>query len=111
MTAPSVGYIIAAIAIAAIITVLLRALPFAALSKLRKSKFVKRIGRWMPVGIMLILAAVTIRGSIADRPELWWATPIALAVTIAVHYLTRRKTVWSVGAGTACFVVLVNVLG
>lgn len=108
---PSTIYIAAAIATAGLITLALRSLPFAFLKPLRKSKFVTKVGEWMPVGIMLILAAVTIRGSIVDRPGLWWATPVALVVTIGVHYLSKRKTLWSVGAGTACFVILVNVFG
>lgn len=107
---PSTAYIVAAIALAGLITVLLRALPFAVLSRLRKSKYVTKIGAWMPVGIMLILAVVTAHNAIVDRLELWWLVPIALAVTIGVHYLTKRKTLWSVFAGTATYVVLLNLV-
>lgn len=108
---PSALYIISAIAIAGLITVLLRAVPFAILGKLRSSKFVRRLGAWMPVGIMLILAVVTTRNAIVSRPEIWWAAPVALAVTIVVHYATKRKTLWSVIAGTACYVILVGIFG
>lgn len=105
---PSTWYIIAAIAISGVITIALRALPFAVLTRLRTSKFVTKIGIWMPVGIMLILAVVTARNAIVAYPERWWVTPVALAVTVAVHYLTKRKTLWSVFAGTACYVLLIN---
>lgn len=104
-------YIIAAIAASGVVTVLLRALPFAVLANLRKSRFVKRLGSWMPVGIMLILAVVTLRGELVSRPETWWVTLVSLAVTIAVHYLTKRKMLWSVLAGTACYVTLLAVFG
>lgn len=104
-------YFIVAIAIAGAITVLLRALPFAILSKLRKATFVKKLGQWMPVGIMLILAAVTFFGELTARPATWWITVASLAVTIAVHYLTKRKTMWSVLVGTACYVTLLAFFG
>lgn len=103
--------IIVAIAISGLITVLLRALPFAALAKLRKSKYVKKLGTWMPVGIMLILAAVTLRDELFARPNTWWITLTSLAVTIIVHYVTRRKTMWSVLVGTVCYVALLTVFG
>jgi len=107
----TVVYIIVAITISGLITVLLRALPFAVLAKLRKSRFVKKLGSWMPVGIMLILAAVTLSGELTARPHTWWITLLSLAVTVTVHYLTGRKTMWSVFIGTACYVTLLNLLG
>lgn len=104
-------YLIVAIAIAGAITVLLRALPFAILAKLRKARFVQKLGEWMPVGIMFILAAVTLFGEFTARPNTWWITLTSLAVTVAVHYLTRRKTMWSVLIGTACYVTLLALFG
>ena len=41
---PETWYMIAAVAIGGVITLLLRALPFAILKPLRKSKFVKALG-------------------------------------------------------------------
>ena len=52
---PETWYMIAAVAIGGVITVLLRALPFAILKPLRKSKFVKALGQWMPAGLLVIL--------------------------------------------------------
>lgn len=104
-------YILVAILISGVITVLLRAVPFAILGKLRSSKFVRKLGAWMPVGIMLILAVVTTRNAIVSRPEIWWAAPVALAVTVIVHYATKRKTLWSVLTGTAAYVALVAFFG
>lgn len=111
MTEPTALYLITAIAIGGIITILLRALPFAVLKKLRNSKYVKKLGVWMPVGIMLILAATTTSDALRSRPEIWWAVPASLAITIAVHLLTKRNTSLSVLAGTVCYVLAVNLLG
>ncbi|MCW2287362.1 branched-subunit amino acid transport protein AzlD [Leucobacter luti] len=107
---PELGYLIAAIATAGLITLALRALPFAILKPLRKSKFVQALGRWMPVGIMLILAVVVLRDEFVQRPDQSWAVIVAAAVTIAVHLLGKRRALLSIAAGTACYILLINLL-
>ncbi|UOR02834.1 AzlD domain-containing protein [Leucobacter allii] len=109
LAAPSTGYVIAAIAVAGLITLALRALPFAALKPLRKSRFVQSLGRWMPAGILLILAVVVLGGELAGRPEWVWPVVIATGVTVAVHLLARRRALLSIAAGTACYVLLLAV--
>lgn len=103
---PSTSYLIAAILIAGGITFALRAIPFLILKPLRKSRFVQKMGLWMPAGILVILAVLTLQSALQDHPAHWWAVPIAAAVTVAVHLLLKRRTVLSVGAGTACYVAL-----
>lgn len=103
------GYLIAAVAVAGLITLGLRALPFAALKPLRKSRFVQKLGQWMPAGILLILAVVIFRGQLVEQPHRAWAAVVSLAVTVAVHLLSRRRTLLSIAAGTSCYVLLVNV--
>lgn len=107
---PGVGYMLLVVVVAGAITLLLRALPFAVLAKLRSSRAVRALGRWMPVGILLILFAVTVRDLVAADPHRWWIAVVSILVTIATHLLTRRRTVWSVAAGTACYVLLVNLV-
>ncbi|GAA2187044.1 MULTISPECIES: branched-chain amino acid transporter permease [Leucobacter] len=107
---PDLGYLIAAVAVGAVITIALRALPFAILKPLRRSKFVTALGRWMPAGILFILAVVILRDELAARPSHWWAVLVATAVTIVVHLVGRRRAVLSVAAGTACYIVLLNLV-
>lgn len=104
----SVWYIVAVLAIMFVITLALRAVPFAILKPLRESKVVRALSVWMPVGILAILAASTLRSAIADRQGYVVPALVAVAVTVAVHLLAGRRTLLSVGAGTATFVVLVN---
>jgi len=40
--------------------------------------------------------------------ERWWAALVATGVTVAVHLLSGRKLLWSVGIGTVCYVALLN---
>ncbi|WP_327581715.1 AzlD domain-containing protein [Nonomuraea sp. NBC_00507] len=105
---PSTAYLIAVLAIVFTITFALRAVPFAALRTLRSSAIVRQLSVWMPVGILAILAVTALLGTITAEPH---ATPYALlavAVTAGVHLAFGRRTILSVGIGTAVYVVLVN---
>lgn len=105
---PSLWYMIAAVAIGGIITVLIRALPFAILKPLRKSKFVQALGQWMPAGLLLILAVVMLAGEISARPDKLWIVAIASAVTVLTHLFVGRHALLSIFAGTTVYVVLLN---
>lgn len=108
MPMPDLAYMIAAVAIGGVITLLLRALPFAILKPLRKSRFVQALGRWMPAGLLLILAVVMLAGEIAARPEKLWIVGVATAVTVVTHLFAGRRALLSIFAGTAVYVVLLN---
>ncbi|PPF77227.1 branched-chain amino acid transporter permease [Pseudoclavibacter sp. Z016] len=100
-------WFVGALAVCGGITFGLRALPFVALKPLRDSKTVQRLSVWMPAGILAILAAVTFSDFASEPGTALWAA-LALAVTVGVHLGLGRKTLLSVGLGTATFVVLVN---
>ena len=40
----------------------------------------------------------------------WWVALAATGVTVAVHLLSGRKLLWSVGAGTLAYIALLNLL-
>ncbi|HMS37856.1 MAG TPA: AzlD domain-containing protein [Arachnia sp.] len=106
---PSPWYIAGVLTIGFAITFALRALPFVALKPLAESRFVQAMAKWLPVGILTVLAVATFQGSGPDAGRLAHAL-VATAVTVAVHLGCGRRTLLSVGAGTATFVMLVNVL-
>lgn len=105
---PETWYLIAGVAIAGLITLALRALPFAALKPLRRSRFVQALGRWMPAGILLILAVTVLGGELRGHPDRLLPLAAATAVTVVVHLLGRRRALLSIAAGTACYVALVS---
>lgn len=107
---PDTPYLVAAVAIAGLITLALRALPFAILKPLRKSRFVQALGRWMPAGILLILVTVVLRDQVVGDLSRAWMVGAASAVTIATHLLFRRRALLSIAAGTTCYVLFVNLL-
>lgn len=102
-------YILSGVLISAAITWTLRAAPFAMLAPLRKSELLAYLGERMPVGIMLILAAYTMRdlelADLASGPS----ALAALAVTIGLH-LWRGNAMLSIFVGTAVNVALTSAL-
>jgi branched-subunit amino acid transport protein AzlD len=106
---PDAAYLAAAVAIAAAITWALRALPFAVLAPLRRSRAVPYLAASMPVGVMTILVVHTLRHTALTVPPYGAAVGLALAVTVALH-LWRRNVVLSIFGGTAVHVFLASVL-
>jgi branched-subunit amino acid transport protein AzlD len=76
----------------------------------QESTLVADLSRWMPAGVLGILAVTAFRGSVVGLPGTAIYLALALAVTIAVHLLCGRRTLLSVTLGTATFVGLVNLL-
>ena len=103
------NYLAAVLATVFVINLALRAVPFAILQPLRKSRFVNTMATWMPVGIVVILAASTFRSVAGDGSRLAYAA-FAVTLTAGVHLLGGRRTLLSVGAGTLAYVLLVNAL-
>ena len=108
MSTPDPLFMLAAVAIGSVITLLLRAVPFAILRPLRSSKFVQAIGRWMPAGLLLILAVVMLSGEFAIRGNRWWIAAVAAVVTVIVHLLCGRRALLSIIAGTGAYVAMLN---
>ncbi|QKZ23455.1 branched-chain amino acid transporter permease [Streptomyces chartreusis] len=105
---PSTSYLVAVLAIVFGITLALRAVPFAVLGRLRESAVVRRLAVWMPVGILAVLAVTALHGTITTDPHGAGYALLAVAVTIGAHLAFGRRTILSVGAGTAVYVVLLN---
>ncbi|WP_188190377.1 branched-chain amino acid transporter permease [Nonomuraea sp. SYSU D8015] len=105
---PDTAYFVAVLAIVFAITLALRAVPFAVLRTLRTSEIVGRLSAWMPVGILAILAVTALHGTIAADPQAMLSALLAVAVTGGVHVASGRRTILSVGIGTAVHVILVN---
>lgn len=102
-------YVLSAVLVSAAVTWTLRAAPFAMLAPLRHSALLAYIGDRMPVGVMVILAAYTLRDT--DPAVLASAGPAALAlgITIGLH-LWRGSMTLSIFAGTAAYVLMTSVI-
>ena len=103
-----VHHVSAVVAVSSAITWALRALPFALLAPMRRSAIVGYLSVRMPLGVMLILAAYTLR-DVLNSPDTHrpLAAGLALTVSIALH-LWRRNVVLSIVGGTAVNVLIVS---
>ena len=106
---PDTPYLLAAVAASAAVTWGLRALPFAVLAPLRTSAVVGYLGARMPLGVMMILIAYTVRDLPLAHPARALPDVLALAVTIALHRW-RRNAVLSILGGTVIYAILVGTL-
>jgi branched-subunit amino acid transport protein AzlD len=69
---------------------------------------VKKLGQWMPAGLLLILALVMLGSEIIARPEKVWVVAVSTAVTVIVHLALGRHALLSIFVGTATYIVLLN---
>jgi branched-subunit amino acid transport protein AzlD len=104
---PDPAYLIGAVAVAAAVTWSLRALPFTVLGPLRASSAVRYLGARMPLGVLVILLAYSVRDLPLAHPALALPTVLALAATMGLH-LWRHNAVLSILGGTAVHVLLVS---
>lgn len=100
-------YVISCIAVSASITWAMRAAPFAMLKPLRRSSLLAYLGERMPAGIMLILAAYTVRDVDVTTATSIGPTFAGLAVTVGLH-LWRSNMMLSIFGGTAVYVALAS---
>jgi branched-subunit amino acid transport protein AzlD len=87
----------------------LRALPFTVLAHLRSSTAVDYLSARMPLGVMVILLAYSLRSMPLADPVRALPDILALAATLGLH-LWRRNAVLSILGGTAIHVALATAL-
>jgi branched-subunit amino acid transport protein AzlD len=104
---PDSGYVLVAVLVAAGITWTLRAAPFLVLARVQHNQLLTFLGERMPIGIMVILTAYTLRHVAFDAPAS--AAPVLVALTVTVGLqLWRRNATLSIFAGTAVSVMLAS---
>jgi branched chain amino acid efflux pump len=104
---PEPVYIAVALATAIAVTVTLRAAPFALKSRLKGPELLADVGRWMPLGAVVILAIYALAGIKVSGPGHGVAEIAGVVVTVAVHWW-RRNTALSIVAGTTACLLLAN---
>lgn len=102
----TLGMVVAVLVPAAVVTFLLRALPFSLLKLLQASPLIEFLGLLMPVGVMTVLVIYTLVGK-AGQPREFLAALAALLFTLVLQGWKRRADV-SIVAGTAVYMLLVN---
>ena len=98
------------VAVAALVTIGLRFLPFAIFSGDRETPaYISYLGKVLPYAIMAMLVVFCLKGvSIGSAP---YGIPefLSCGLTVILH-VWKRNTLLSIVGGTACYMVLVQMV-
>ena len=97
------------IAICVACTQLERALPFLIFHGKEVPSVVKYLGKVLPMAIMATLIIYCIKGISFAAPVSWAPYLIACGVTVALH-LWKSNTLLSIFGGTACYMILIQMV-
>ncbi len=101
------GYIISAVLVAAAVTFVLRVLPIGLKKALAGSEILDALSHWIPLGAVALLAIYAV--SRIDFSSTHTAVPyLAGFVVTALVHLWKKNMVYSMIAGTATCVILIN---
>ena len=100
-------YVLGAIVAMALVTVLLRALPFVAATLLQKHAIVQRLGRFLPLAIMSLLLMHAMVGAAREHRHGPWPELLAIALVLVIQWRTRNALL-SMLVGTGSYVWLRN---
>ena len=98
----------ALVAVIAGVTIALRFAPFLLLRGREPPKFIADLGRVLPYAIMGMLVVYCLRGTSFMSVSNWLPQLIAVAVVVGLH-IWKRNTLLSIIAGTAIYMILVQV--
>lgn len=101
---------LAIVAVAALVTLLIRALPFALFSRGNPPRVITYLGRVLPATVMAILVVYCLKGVSFATLAGFAPALIAVAATAALHAL-KRSTLLSIACGTAVYMLLIRVIG
>lgn len=105
----SVGQSLIIIFVCAVCTQLERALPFLVFKGRQVPKVIRYLGQILPMAVMATLVIYCLRGITFTAAENFAPQLIAVACTVALH-LWRRNTLLSIFGGTACYMLLVQLV-
>lgn len=98
------------IAVAALVTFGLRALPFVVFSGDRlMPPFIKKVADLLPAAIMAVLVIYCIKGDIVDFSMGTLVTGISVIAVVLLH-LWKRNILLSIFGGTAVYMMLIHLL-
>lgn len=95
------------IALIAIVTMLLRFLPFLIFGKHKTSRYMNYLGKVLPYAIMGMLVVFCLKNMSLIQVPYGSEELISCGVVVLV-YLWKRQTLLSIIGGTACYMVLVQ---
>ncbi len=97
------------IAVSAVITALLRGLPFVIFSAKKTPRFITFLGKFLPYAVMGMLVVYCLKdASFTSAP--FGAPELIAIVAVALIHLWKRNTLISVAGGTVFYMLLVQLI-
>lgn len=104
------GYYLAAIAVGAVCTFLLRVFPYLVFRDGRTMPvWLERLGQQLPAAIMAVLIVYCVRDAGSDWVGIGLPKAIAIAL-VALSYKWRHNTLLSIAVGTVCYMALIRII-
>ena len=98
------------IAVIVLVTAMTRFLPFILFGgKVKTPKIIEKLGRLLPLAIMGMLVVYCLKGTYFTSLEGWLPALVSVCAVVGVH-LWKRNTLVSIVAGTACYMLLVQMV-
>ena len=99
-----------AVAVIALVTALIRFLPFAVFGRGKKiPKIIEKLGGMLPYAVMGMLVVYCLK-DVSFMSLSGFLPPLISCVVVGVLYVWRRNTLLSIIAGTACYMILVQLV-
>ena len=104
------SYTWVAIAVIALVTALIRFLPFAIFNGNRKTPaIINKLGKTLPYAIMGMLVVYCLKG-VHFLSLSGWLPSLIACVVVGISYVWKRNTLISIISGTVCYMVLVQMV-
>ena len=101
-------YPLLVVGVIALVTALLRFLPFFVFSDRRPvPKLIAYLGAVLPYSVMAMLVVYCLKDVSFAAPSGWLPSGICVLVTVALH-VWKRNTLLSIVGSTACYILLIQ---
>ena len=98
------------VAVIALVTALLRFLPFLVFNGRRPiPNVIRDLGKILPYAVMAMLVVYCLKGMSFAAVAGWLPAAISVAVVVALH-VWKRNTLLSIIGGTACYMLLIRLI-
>ncbi len=102
-------YALCAILVMALVTALLRFLPFLVMGNKKTPAYVEYLGKVLPYAVMAMLVVYCLKGIDFTKMPFGLCEAVAVAVVAGIH-VWKRNTLLSIIAGTVCYMILVRIM-
>lgn len=103
-------YAVCAVAVMAAVTLLLRVTPFIAFGNKKTPEYIEFLGRYLPYAIIGMLVVYCLKDISFEEAPFGLSELISVAVVAALH-IWKRNTLLSIVSGTACYMLLLRLMG